>query len=164
MNAYKFRKKSFAFLTFPSHGFHPWLWLLFFQFLHVSSSSFEAEVFARLSMLEAEARRSIVNYGASASWKRVLFTSDAEDVYPRCMRLKGCTVKVRWICKFYCLPPRLQPRCFFQSPLSWSSRSNWNIHGKLQKRCYVAGSMENLEGSRMTHFSRFILSIGYYVV
>lgn len=27
---------------------------------------------------------------ASASWKRVLFTSDAENVYPGCMRLKGC--------------------------------------------------------------------------
>lgn len=48
-------------------------------------------VFARLPIFRS---RSIVNYErASACWKRVLFTSDAENVYPGCSWVSRAALK-----------------------------------------------------------------------
>ena len=54
-----------------------------------SSSSSGSTVFARLPIFARPFHRELYER-ASAFWRRVLFTSDAENVYPGCMRLKGC--------------------------------------------------------------------------
>ena len=93
------RKKSFAFLTFSTTFLRGYS----FCFRGVSYVGWKkfllppllllllpgSTVFARLPIFARPFHRELYER-ASAFWRRVLFTSDAENVYPGCMRLKGC--------------------------------------------------------------------------
>ena len=90
------RKKSFAFLTFSTTFLRGYsfcfrgVWMKEVSSSSSSSSSSSGStVFARLPIFARPFHRELYER-ASAFWRRVLFTSDAENVYPGCMRLKGC--------------------------------------------------------------------------
>lgn len=152
MHACNLEKKSFAFLTFSTTLLFmvtvslPWSFFLGWKKFLSSSSSSSRYSFCPSSDLQKPFHREL-REGERLLETRSVYIGRGKRLPGLFMGFKG-RVKVRWICKFYCLPPRLR-----------SSSSPIRIGTLMVNFENVVASTKNLKESRNILLLIFISNI-----